>query len=141
MQGVDQSPEEELRQAEEVLRWSNRKHSPGSAFSIRAMNDVADQLARQARHSEEAIVLDEMVTAIRATLGPEHDSTLSAELKLAICLMALNRHDEAEALLEHVVAGRTRALGRDNAATLAAMAWSATAARELGKLSEARVVQ
>src|SRR5580692_6893986 len=83
MKGVDQSPETELRQAEEVLRWSIRKHGPDSTFSIRAMNDVADQLARQDRSAEEAIVLEQMVTAIRNTLGAEHDSALSAELKLA----------------------------------------------------------
>jgi Tetratricopeptide repeat len=141
-QGVDQSPETELRQAEEVLRWSIRKHGPDSTFSIRAMNDVADQLARQDRGSEEAIVLDQMVTALRNTLGDEHDSTLSAELKLAICLLTLERAEDAEPLLAHVVAGRTRAAGGGgDAATLAAMAWSATAARQLGRLGEARTIQ
>jgi hypothetical protein len=141
LQGVDQSPEIELRQAEEVLRWSIRKHGPDSTFSIRAMNDVADQLARQDRSAEEAIVVEQMVTAIRNTLGPEHDSTLSAELKLAICLLTMERAGDAEPLFAHVVAQRTRAAGADNASTLAAMAWSATAARQLGKLSDARIIQ
>jgi hypothetical protein len=141
LQGVDQSPETELRQAEEVLRWSIRKHGPDSTFSIRAMNDVADQFARQDRIAEEATVLEQMVTAIRNTLGPEHDSALGGELKLAICLLALERAGDAEPLFEHVVAQRTRAAGADDASTLAAMAWSATAARQLGKLSEARNIQ
>jgi hypothetical protein len=141
MKGVDQSPDTELRQAEEVLRWSIRKHGPDSTFSIRAMNDVADQLARQDRGAEEAIVLEQMVAAARNTLGPEHDSTLSAELKLATCLLTLERAGDAEPLLTHVVAGRTRALGVEDAATLAAMAWSATAARQLGRPNEARVIQ
>jgi hypothetical protein len=141
MKGVDQSPEEELRQAEEVLRWSNKKHGPDSVFSIRAMNDVADQLARQARTAEEMVVREQMVKAIQKNLGPEHDSTLIAELKLAICLLTLERAADATPFLSHVVDGRTRALGGDDPATLAAMAWSATAARQLGKLAEAKVVQ
>ena len=141
MQGVDQSPETELRQAKEVLRWSNRKHGPDSTFSIRAMNDVAEQLARQDRRPEEAIVLEQMVAAIRNTLGPDHDSSLSAELKLAICLLGLDRAGEAEPLLTDVVAGRARSAGAGDASTLAAMAWRATAARQLGKLGEARAIQ
>jgi hypothetical protein len=43
--------------------------------------------------------------------------------------------------LTHVVAGRTRASGVDAAATLAAMAWSGSAARQLGRVSEARDIQ
>jgi tetratricopeptide (TPR) repeat protein len=141
MKGLAPEPEEELRQAEEVLRWSIRKNGPDSSFSLRAMDDLAEQLAKQGRNLEEAVLREQMVAAIRTSLGPEHDSTLNAELKLATCLLTLEQAEDATPLLAHVVASRTNRHGRDDAATLAAMAWSATAARQLGNLAEARSIQ
>ena len=75
------------------------------------------------------------------SLGPEDEATLNAEWKLATCLISLDRPEDADPLLTHVVAGKALALGNDDPETLAARAWSATVAKKLGRLSEARLQQ
>jgi hypothetical protein len=87
------------------------------------------------------VLREQIVSALARTLGPEDDSTLNAEWKLAMCLATLDRPEEAGPLLAHVVAGRTLALGPDDPETLSAMAWSATVARRNGRLEEARTLQ
>jgi eukaryotic-like serine/threonine-protein kinase len=132
--GMAHSPDEELQQSEDVLKWSIRKNGPDSALSIKAMNEVANQLARQDRVAEEVIYREQIADGLRTSVGAEHDATLSAEWKLAMCLTTLERPEEAEPLLRHVVAGRAAALGPDDPQTLTAMAWSARVAKRLAKL-------
>jgi tetratricopeptide (TPR) repeat protein len=141
MRGTDQSPEATLKQSQDVLEWALRKHAPDSSFSIKAMLDVADQLAGQDRVAEEVLLREQIVTSLRQSLGPEHASTLNAESKLATCLINLERFEEAQLLLSHVVAGKALALGEDDPETLVAMAWSAIAAKRLGRLDDARALQ
>src|ERR1700728_2366183 len=114
MQGTDQTPDEELKQSQEVLRWSLRKRGPDSPFSVKAMNEVANQLAKQGRVAEEVVLREQIVAGLRNNVGPEHDFTLNAEWNLAMCLTTLERPEDAEPLLAHVVAGRAVALGQDD---------------------------
>jgi Tetratricopeptide repeat len=140
-QSQEQSPEESLAQAQDVLEWSIRKKGPDSTFSIKAMNEVANQLSQLERVAEEVSLRQTIVESLRVNVGPEHLSTLSAEWKLATCLMTLDRPEEAAPLLAHVVDGRTSALGPDDTQTLTAMAWNASATKRLGRLAEGRLLQ
>jgi len=110
----EQSPEELLAQAQDVLRWSIRKNGPDSSLSIKAMNEVANQLSQLERVAEEAPLREKIAEGLRASVGPDHLSTLSAEWKLATCLMTLGRPEEAEPLLAHVVRQRAGTLGEDD---------------------------
>ncbi len=139
--GTERTPGEELAQSEEVLEWALRREGPNSPFSIRAMVDVADQLARQQRGAEESVLRERVVAALRSTAGPEHESTINAELQLARCLSDLGQPEAARPLLAHVVAGRTLALGPEAPETLTALAWSATVAKKMGALRDARELQ
>ena len=137
----EQSPEELLAQVQDVLRWSIRKNGPDSSLSIKAMNEVANQLSQLERVAEEAPLREKIAEGLRASVGPDHLSTLSAEWKLATCLMTLGRPEEAEPLLAHVVRQRAGTLGEDDTQTLTAMAWNASATKMLGRLAEARLLQ
>ena len=138
---MEHSPEETLQESQDVLKWSLRKNGPDSPFTIKAMNEVANQLSRQNRVTEEITLREQIVDGLRKNVGPDDDATLNAEFKLATCLMALERPGEADPLLTHVVAGRSLALGEDDPQTLSAKAWSASAARRVGRLHEARALQ
>ncbi len=129
---MEQTPEEQLRQAQDVLSWALRKHGPDSAFSIKAMIDVADQLAKQARLAEEEVVREQIVAGLRNNLGPDNISTAAAEMRLAACLVALERYDEAGRLLTHVVDVRTLELGPDDPETLRAIALRSNVEDRLG---------
>jgi hypothetical protein len=137
LRGTEQSPEEELRQAQDVLSWARRKHGPESSFTIKAMIDVADQLARQDRFAEEADLREEIVAALGSSLGPDTLSTASAEMRLVGCLVRLKRFEDADRVLAHVVAVRTLELGRDDPDTVKAMSWSAIVAGRLGRPEDA----
>jgi hypothetical protein len=141
MKGTEQTPEQELEQSREVLSWALRNEEPDSPFTIKALIDVADQLSKQDRTTEELAFREQAVAALRSNTGPEHESTVNAEWKLATCLTTLGRPEDAEPLLADVVAGKTRALGREAPETLMAMAWAAAVAKQLGKLQDARVLQ
>jgi tetratricopeptide (TPR) repeat protein len=138
---LDDDPHEALKQAEQVLQWSLRKKGHDSSFTIRAMNEVGNQLARQGRVVEEVDIREKMVEALRHNVGGEDDATLNAELKLATCLITLERPRDAEPLLAHVVTGRALALGDDDPQTLAAVAWQASVSKKLGRLEEALALQ
>jgi Tetratricopeptide repeat len=138
---MEQSPEKTLQESQDVLKWSRRKNGPDSPFTIKAMNEVANQLSRQNRISEETTLREEIVDGLRKNVGAEDDATLNAEFKLATCLIALERPHDADPLLMHVVAGRSLALGADDPQTLAAKAWSASVAKRVGRLPEARALQ
>lgn len=56
----------------------------------------------------------------QATLGPEHDDTLSATSALAGVLLQSDRYEEAETLDQHVFEIRKRVFGLDHPATLKA---------------------
>jgi hypothetical protein len=140
-QSLEQSPEETLQESQDVLTWSLRKKGPDSPFTIKAMNEVANQLSRQNRIGEETALREQIVDGLRKNVGAEDDATLNAEFKLATCLIALERPQEADPLLAHVVAGRSLALGEGDPQTLAAKAWSAHAAKRVGRLEQARVLQ
>ncbi len=140
-QSMEQSPEKTLQEAQDVLKWSLRKNGPDSPFTIKAMNEVANQLSRQNRISEETALREQIVDGLRKNVGAEDDATLNAEFKLATCLIALERPEDADPLLTHVVAGRTLALGEDDPQTLGAKAWSASVAKRVGRLQEARALQ
>jgi tetratricopeptide (TPR) repeat protein len=140
-ESMEQSPEKTLQESQDVLKWSLRKNGPDSPFTIKAMNEVANQLSRQNRISEEIVLREQIVEGLRKNVGAEDDATLNAEFKLATCLIALERPEDAEPLLTHVVAGRTLALGEDDPQTLGAKAWSANVAKAVGRLEEARAVQ
>ncbi len=141
MRGTERTPDEELAQSRDVLEWALRTKGPDDALSIKAMIDVADQLARQERGAEESVLRRDAVAALRDSVGPEHESTVNAEFRLAICLTGHGQAQQARPLLAHVVAARTLALGPDAPETLIAVAWSATAAKQLGELHEARHLQ
>jgi Tetratricopeptide repeat len=138
---LEQGPEEMLQQAQDVLRWSLRKNGPAATISIKAMNEVANQLSRLARVTEEVSLRERIVEGLRASVGVEDEATLNAEWKLATCLMQLERPEDAEPLLAHVVRGRASALGGDDPQTLLAMAWNASALKQLGGLDQARLLQ
>jgi eukaryotic-like serine/threonine-protein kinase len=138
---VDDDPDEALKQSQDVLEWARRKKGPDSSFTIRAMNEVANQLSRQGRVDEEVDIRVQLVAALRNNLGVDDDATVNAELKLATCLITLERPADAETLLDHVVTGRSRAHGEDDPQTLAAVAWQASVAKRLGRLEEARTLQ
>ena len=140
-QSMVPAPDEALRQSQDVLSWSIRKNGPQSPVSIKAMAEVANQLAHLDRLGEELQMRENIVDALRKERGPEDESTLSVEWKLATCLSILDRPGEAEPLLAHVVECRTRDLGRSDPQTLAALAWSASVAKKLGRLSDARSFQ
>ncbi len=140
-QSMEQPPEQTLQQSKDVLKWSRRKNGPDSPTTIKAMNEVANQLSQQGRVTEEIAYREQIAELLHKNMGPEDESTLNAEFKLATCLMALERPEEAEPLLAHVVAGRCVALGEDDPQTLAALAWSASVARKLGRLGHARTLQ
>ena len=140
-ESMEQSPEKTLQESRDVLKWSLRKNGPDSSFTIKAMNEVANQLSRQSRVGEEAALREEIADGLRKSLGPEDEATLNAEFKLATCLITLERPHDADPLLTHVVAGRTLAFGQDDLHTLAAKAWCASVAKKLGRLEEARALQ
>jgi hypothetical protein len=102
---------------------------------------VANQLSRQDRIGEETELRAQIVDGLRKNVGAEDEATLNAEFKLATCLIALERHHDADPLLAHVVAGRSLALGQADPQTLAAKAWSASVAKRVGRLQEARALQ
>jgi eukaryotic-like serine/threonine-protein kinase len=141
VEGMAQDPQQMLQQAQDVLAWSLRKNGPESPFSIKAMVEVANQLSSQGRAAEEVVLREQVVVALRHTARVDDQATVNAEMHLAVCLVRLERWEEAESLLAHVVARRELTLGPDAPETLVAMAWSATAAKKLGKLHEARIVQ
>jgi hypothetical protein len=130
MKGTEQSPDDELQQAQDVLSWALRKHGPDSTFSIKAMLDVANQLARQDRGAEELDLRTQIVAGLR-TLDPENLNTASAEMRLAACLVKVERYGDADPLLRHVVALRTAQLGQDDPETLKAVSASAMVASRL----------
>ena len=140
-QSMEQSPEKTLQEARDVLKWSLRKNGPDSAFTIKAMNEVAHQLSRQNRVGEESAVREQILERLRKNVGPEDGATLNAEFRLATCLLALERPEDADPLLAHVVAVRSLALGEDDPLTLGAKAWSASVAKRAGRLQEARALQ
>ena len=105
------------------------------------MNEVANHLSQLERVAEEVSLRQTIVQSLRAGVGPEHLSTMSAESKLAMCLMTLDRPEEAEPLLAHVVRGRESALGPDDNQTLSALAWNAGATKRLGRLADTRLLQ
>lgn len=141
MRGTERTPDEELAQSRDVLEWALRTKGRDDPLSIKAMIDVADQLARQERGGEESVLRREAVEALRDSVGPEHESTVNAEFRLAVCLTGHGQAQQAGALLAHVVAARTLALGANAPETLVAVAWSASAAKQLGELHEARHLQ
>ena len=133
LRGTEQSPEEELRQSQDVLSWATRTHGADSSFTIRARIEVADQLARQDRRAEEADQREQIVAALGSSLGPDTLNTVAAEMRLAGCLVRVERFEDADRVLAHVVAVRTRELGPDDPDTLKAMSWSAIVAGRLGR--------
>jgi hypothetical protein len=140
-QSMDQGPEKTLQEAQDVLKWSLRKTGPDSPFTIKAMNEVANQLSRLDRISEETALREKIVDGLRTNVGPEDEATLNAEFKLATCLLALERPQDADPLLVHVVAGRSLLLGTEDPQTLGAQAWSASVAKKMGRFHEARALQ
>ena len=138
---MEKGPERTLQESQDVLKWSLRKTGPDSAFTIKAMNEVANQLSRQDRVAEEVALREQIVEGLRKNVGPEDEATLNAEFKLATCLIMLERPENADPLLGHVVAGRSLALGEDDPQTLGAMAWSASVAKMLGRLHDAGALQ
>jgi hypothetical protein len=121
MRGTAKTPEEELKQAQEILGWGLRKHGPDSAFSIRAMLDVANLLAKKGQVGEEVEMREQIVGGLRRTLGPENLGTASAEMQLAKGLITMERYEEAAPLVAHVVALRTLELGPEDPETEVAM--------------------
>ena len=87
LRGTEQSPEEELRQSQDVLSWATRTHGADSSFTIKARIEVADQLARQDRRAEEADQREQIVAALGSSLGPDTLNTVAAEMRLAGCLV------------------------------------------------------
>ena len=140
-ESMEQSPEKTLQESQDVLKWSLRKNGTDSPFTIKAMNEVANQFSRQSRVAEETALREQIVDGLRKNVGPEDEATLNAEFKLATCLISLERPRDADPLLTHVVAGRAFALGEDDPQTLGAKAWSASVAKAVGRLDEARAVQ
>jgi hypothetical protein len=140
-QAVDENPDVALKESQQILKWSLRKTGPNSSFTIKAMNEVANQFARQHRVPEEIGIRETIVEALRRNVGTDDEATLGAELKLATCLIALARTEEADPLLVHVVAERSVIFGEEDPRTLAAMAWRATVMKKLGRLAEARALQ
>ena len=134
-QSMEQSPDKTLQESQDILKWSLRKTGPDSPFTIKAMNEVANQLSRQNRVTEETALREQIVDGLRKNVGSEDEATLKAEFTLATCLIALERPEEADPLLTHVVAGRSLTLGEDDPQTLGAMAWSASVAKKLGRLA------
>ncbi len=139
LRGTEQTPEEELRQSQDVLRWARRKHGPDASFTIKAMIEVADQLARQDRFAEESDLREQIVAALRSSLGPDTLSTAGAEMRLAGCLVRSERFEDADRVLAHVVAVRTVELGQDDPGTVRAMSWSAIVAGRLGRTNAGNV--
>ena len=137
LRGTEQTPEEELRQSQDVLSWARRKHGPDSSFTIKAMIEVADQLARQDRFAEEVDLRQQVVAALCSSLGPDTLSTASAEMRLVGCLVRSERFEDAARVLAHVVAVRTAELGRDDPDTVRAMSWNAVVAGRLGRPDDA----
>ncbi len=137
LRGTEQTPEEELRQTQDVLSWARRKHGPESSFTIKAMIDVAEQLARQDRFAEEEDLREQIVAALRSTLGPDTLGTASAEMRLAGCQVRSARLEDADRLLAHVVAVRTVELGEDDPDTVRALSWRANVAERLGRPGDA----
>ena len=88
---MEQSPEKTLQESQDVLKWSLRKTGPDSPFTIKAMNEVANQLSRQNRVSEEIALREQIVDGLRKTMGPEDEATLNAEFKLATCLIVVGK--------------------------------------------------
>jgi Tetratricopeptide repeat len=84
---------------------------------------------------------EQILSALRESVGPEDGATLNAEFKLATCLLALERPKDADPLLAHIVAVRSVALGENDPQTLIAIAWRASVARKVGRLAEARALQ
>jgi hypothetical protein len=105
------------------------------------MNEVANQLSRQNLVTEELALREDIVAGLRKNVGAEHESTLNAEWKLAVCLTSLDRPEEADLLLRHVVAERILALGEDDPQTLLAKAWRASVSKRLGRIHDARILQ
>ena len=116
MVGTEQSPDAELKQAQDVLAWALRKHGVESAFSLKAMLDVATQLGKLDRWEEEIDLRTQIVAGLRQH-DPDSVSTAAAEMQLARCLAFTERRAEAEPLLRHVVEIRQRELGEDDPET------------------------
>src|ERR1700733_14728721 len=82
MRGTEKSPDEELREAQDVLDWALRKHPADSPFAIKAMLDVANQLAQLERVAEEADLREQIVEGLRTNLGSDNLGTASAQMTL-----------------------------------------------------------
>jgi tetratricopeptide (TPR) repeat protein len=104
------------------------------------MVPVADQLSALKRSDEERLLREQIVLARRRNLGPQHELTLNAEMRLAMCLVVLERLDEAEPLLAHVAASRT-SMDSTDPDTARAREWYAEVLRRRGRLEEARHLQ
>lgn len=75
---------------------------------------------------------------LRATLGDDHEDTLTAANYLAISLNWLDRPGEAKILNEGILERRRRILGENHPHTLASMNNLAGDLKDLGQLGEAR---
>jgi hypothetical protein len=136
MRGTEKAPDQELKEAQDVLSWARRKHPGDSSFVIKAMLDVADQLDWQGRTAEEVDLREEIVTALRSNLGPEHLGTARGEVKLGSCLITLERYAEAEPLLSHAVEVMTSTLAEDDPEVVITMRLRAQVARSLDQTGD-----
>jgi len=107
---------------------------PDSPFTIKAVNEVANQYAFLGRVAEEVAHRAHIVTP-RKSARPEDDATLNAELKLATCLITLDGRLRPNRFCPRR-RRRSAAFGEEDPQTLAALAWSASVAKRLGRLPE-----
>jgi|GEM_PF-195347 len=80
--------------------------------------DLAQLLTEQARYSEAAPLLEEVLAIRRASLGSDHPDTLCAMIPLGLLYRMQGRISEAEPLLSESFESRLRILGEDHHLTL-----------------------
>jgi tetratricopeptide (TPR) repeat protein len=111
---------------------------PDSPKVAVATLQLANLLCTLNRPEDELSLREQHLAACRRNVGLDDLGTVQAEMRLASCLVKLERADEADPLLRHVVAIRTAILGSDNPETLVSLSLSANVARKLGRFDEAR---
>jgi tetratricopeptide (TPR) repeat protein len=138
LQSLNPSPDAGLRGSQAVLRHAIRRGGPDSPRAANAMVQVADQLRRQERYSEELLLREQIVETLRKNLGENHISTLSAELQTGVCLVNLDREEDAGPLLTHVVTEDENSGDSVSTDSADAMVWLSVVHTRRGRLDEAR---
>lgn len=131
------TPEAKLAQAEamhrEKLKNNRRTLGTGHRDTLRTMESLADNIARQGRLSEAEKLYREILRTRQQYLGERDPQTLVAKHNLGMVILDQNKPAEAEELFREVLEQRRLSLGEDDPATRQSMAYLGLALHRQGK--------